>query len=102
MDQTVSALVDFNFANGFILKLEENFKKTADPATSELTQLEKQMEAWASEFLERLRYLDSDIKKPSDVTRKHCDQYAKHNGLKKDVFFRAVERIKDAEFKKKL
>lgn len=41
VDHTVQVLADFNFANDFTLKLEERFKKTADPPNSELTALEK-------------------------------------------------------------
>ena len=69
---------------------------------NEKTQLDAQMEAWASEFIERLRYLDPDIKKPEHITRQMADRYAKQNGLKKKEFWKAVERIKREEFKKKL
>jgi len=41
VDHTLSALADLSFANDIILKIDENFKKTADPANSELTGLEK-------------------------------------------------------------
>jgi len=43
VDHAVSALADFKFVNDFTLKLEEDFKKTADPPNSELTALEKRL-----------------------------------------------------------
>ena len=69
---------------------------------NEKAQLDTQMEAWASEFIEQLRYFDEDIKKPEDITRKLADQFARQKGLKKDKFFQAVERIKKSEWKKKI
>jgi hypothetical protein len=43
IDHTISALADFTFANDSTLKVEEDFKKTADPPNSELTDLEKRI-----------------------------------------------------------
>ncbi|MFH1378718.1 MAG: outer membrane beta-barrel protein, partial [bacterium] len=42
-DHTVDAQADFLFAGQLILKLDERYKKTADPPNSELTNLEKRV-----------------------------------------------------------
>lgn len=41
VDHTLRGLLDFTFTNDFRLKIEENFKKTADPPNSERTSLDK-------------------------------------------------------------
>ena len=43
IDHSISTTADFLFANDVTFKLKDNFKKTADPATSELTALEKRL-----------------------------------------------------------
>ena len=41
VDHIISALADFKFSNDFTFKIEDNFQKTAEPPTSELTALER-------------------------------------------------------------
>lgn len=41
VDHTAHGLADFKFTNDFTLLIKERFRKTADPATSELTALQK-------------------------------------------------------------
>jgi hypothetical protein len=41
VDHNAMALIDLKFTNDLTLKIEDKFQKTADPATSELTALEK-------------------------------------------------------------
>jgi len=41
VDHNISALADFKFSNDFTFKIEDNFQKTAEPPTSELTALER-------------------------------------------------------------
>lgn len=57
-------------------------------------------EGYADDFLKELRYYNSEVTKPSHVKKKDADDFAKRLGLKKDVFWQAVNRIKNKAFKK--
>jgi hypothetical protein len=79
VDHTISALADFAFANDFTLKLDENFKKTADPPNSELTDLEKRIRNTIQIFL---GYIREDIS--FDLSYGNIrDDYNKLNNLDK-------------------
>lgn len=56
-------------------------------------------EGYAEDFIKELRFYRDDITKPNQIKKKHADEYAKRLGLKKDIFWKAVNNIKNKAFK---
>lgn len=58
--------------------------------------------SYAEEFIQTEKKFNPDVKGPNDISQKLCNAFAKRNGLKKDVLWKIVEKIKQKVFKQKV